>query len=215
MSSKRPFRIFVGESTATADGARCRAVAHEYAFAEDGVGRVVPVQLSGQVASRYFVEGHRAWAEMQGRVKRLCEASGADSRVFWNSSAVVGFFNALDAGRRDLLRISRSVDAPTAAGRVWTTPSSWGEAHFCGEAALDALRRRRLGEDAEQVYVLKDDRGGNVLVGGAAGGETAWASPDGYEAWYRQDLKALSAALHRIDAGPAVESPSPRVFAPY
>jgi hypothetical protein len=215
MSSKRPFRIFVGESSATADGARCRATAYEYAFAQDGAGRVVPVQLTGQIASRYFVEGHRAWAEMQGRVRRLCEASGADSRVFWNPSALVTYFNALDASGRDLLRISAGVDAPAATGRVWTTPSSWGEAHFCGEAALDALQRRRAGEDAERVYVLKDERGGNVLVVGARGPEMAWASPEGYDAWYRQDLKGLSAALRSIEPDPVVEAPFPRALSPY
>lgn len=215
MSSKRPFRIFVGESTATSDGARCRATAREYAFAQDDQGGVVLAELAGQVASRYFLQGHRAWAEMQGRVKRLCDASGADSRVFWNRSALVGFFNGLEAADRDLLRISRAVAAPSAPGRVWTTPSSWGEAHLCGEAALDAFQRRRDGEDAELVHVLKDERGGNVLVVGTRGGEPAWASPEGYQSWYAQDVKALSAALRVAEAAPPVEIPAPRAASPY
>jgi len=214
MSTKRPFRVFVGESTATSDGARCRATAREYAFAEDGHGGVVPTELAGQVASRYFLEGHRAWAEMQGRVKRLCDSSGADCRVFWNRSALVGFFNGLDAPGRDLLRISRAVTAPSAPGRVWTTPSSWGEAHLCGEAALDAFQSRRDGCDAERVHVLKDERGGNVLVVGTRGAEPAWASPEGYESWYAQDVKALSAALREAEAAPS-EEPVARAVAPH
>lgn len=214
MSSKRPFRIFVGESTATSDGARCRATAREYAFAEDGQGGVVPVELAGQISSRYFLEGHRAWAKMQGRVKRLCDASGADSRVFWNRSALVCFFNGLEAPGRDLLRISKAVAAPSAPGRIWTTPSSWGEAHLCGEAALDAFQRRREGEDAELVHVLKDERGGNVLVVGTRGAEPAWASPEGYQSWYAQDVKALSASLRMDEPEAAVEAPLPRAAAP-
>ncbi len=155
----------------------------KYAFAEEGAGRVVPVQLSGQIASRFFVEGHRAWAEMQGGSGGCARPAVPTAGVFWNPSALVTYFNALDASGRDLLRISASVDAPAATGRIWTTPSSWGEAHFCGEAALDALQRRRAGEDAERIYVLKDERGGNVLVVGARGAEMAGPSPDGYDAW--------------------------------
>ena len=215
MSSKRPFRIFVGESTATSDGARCRATAREYAFSEDGHSGVVPVELAGQVASRYFLEGHRAWAEMQGRVKRLCDASGADSRVFWNRSALVCFFNGLEAPGRDLLRISRAVAVPSAPGRTWTTPSSWGEAHLCGEAALDAFQRRRDGEDADLVHVLKDERGGNVLVVGTRGAHPSWASPEGYQSWYAQDVKALSAALRLAEAAATIEAGAPRFASPH
>lgn len=59
MSTKRPLRIFVGETCSTSDGGRHRAFAREYAFAEDGNGGVVPVALNGQVESRYFLQGDR------------------------------------------------------------------------------------------------------------------------------------------------------------
>lgn len=194
MSIKRPFRIFVGETCATSDGARHRATAREYAFAEDGMGGVAPIALNGQVESRLFLQGHRAWAEMEGRVRRLCEASGAGSRVFWNPAALVSYFNAAKAEDRDLLRISRARESVRTTGRLWATPSSWGEAHQCGDLALQAFERRRAGEDAETVHILRDERGGNVLVVGMNGTEVAWASPSGYDQWFAQDVRALVAA---------------------
>jgi hypothetical protein len=212
MSIKRPFRIFVGESSSTGDGARHRATAREYAFAEDGSGGVVPVGLNGQVESRYFLQGHRAWAEMEGRVRRLCEASGAGSRVFWNRAALISYFNAARAEERDLLRISRVHGSVSTTGRLWATPMSWGEAHQCGDLALEAFERYRAGEAAETVHILRDERGGNVLVVGMQGPDVAWASPDGYDKWFAQDVRALTCSL-RPAPEPEAE-PLPRAAVP-
>ncbi|GJD90963.1 hypothetical protein BHAOGJBA_4507 [Methylobacterium hispanicum] len=213
MSTKRPLRIFVGETSATSDGGRHRAVAREYAFAEDGNGGVVPLALNGQVESRYFLQGHRAWAEMEGRVRRLCEAGGAGSRVFWNRAALIAYFNSAGAEERDLLRISHAHASVEATDRVWATPSSWGEAHQCGVRALDAYGRRRAGEDAEAVHILRDERGGHVLVVGMRDTAIAWASPEGYDKWFAQDIRTLARSLQAASeqtAEPALPALAPR-----